>query len=174
VGLGALLSGCTVKRVSSHDPASQPPGQPYDFQGEAQSPPPPAVSAAPAGRATEAPPNLDTQQPASLSAPPVEVQDLPPAAPSGPAQAAPAPVIGDGGAAHYRVQVFASPDAAAAERVRTEVQARFGAPASVAFQAPFYKVRVGDCLTNDACRELQERLRGAGYDTVWIVPDTSR
>lgn len=160
---GALAAGCSVKRVASRDPGTSAPPAPYDFQGEAKSPPPPAVPAEPAGQAS---PGLDMEQPADLGAPAVAVQDLP---------ASPPPSVPPGsGEMHYRVQVFASPDAAAAERVRAELEARFGPPATVTYQAPYYKVRVGDCPTNDACRDLQERLRSAGYDTVWIVPDAAR
>ncbi len=174
----ALLAGCTVKRVGNPEPAREPTGKPYDFQGESASPPPPAVPAESAGAAAQPPPNLDTQQAASFGEPALQVQDLPAAsapvsAGSAPAPA-PAPSAGDAGAAAYRVQIFASPDADAAERVRAEIQARFGVPASVTFQSPYYKVRAGDCPTNDACRELQEKLRSAGYSTVWIVQDQAR
>jgi cell division protein FtsN len=170
------VAGCSVKRVPTHDPASPAPGKPYDYQGEAQSPPPPAVPAEAAGQPAQAPPDLETPQPASLGAPPVDVQDLPPSAPPSGNANAPAPAANpdDAGGSRYRVQVFASPDAEAAERVRAEIQARFGVPASVVFQAPYYKVRAGDCPTNDACRDLQEKLRGAGYDTVWITSDAAR
>ncbi len=173
----ALLVGCTVKRVGNPEPAKEPTGKPYDFQGEAASPPPPAVPAESAGAAAEPPPNLDIQQPASLAEPQVQVQDLPPASPppvsAGSAPQA-APGAGDAGEARYRVQIFASPDADAAERVRAEIEARFGVPTSVTFQSPYYKVRAGDCPTNDACRDLQEKLRSAGYSTVWIVQDQAR
>jgi hypothetical protein len=69
------------------------------------------------------------------------------------------------------VQILATSDADAAERLRREVESRLGVRAYVAYQAPYYKVRVGNCAASDDCRELQSRLRGAGYDTVWIVAD---
>jgi hypothetical protein len=194
--LGA--AGCSVKRVGVADPAATGSSSktPYDFQAEQASPPAPAVDTA-AATGSQAAPNLETPAPVDLDTPSVTVQDLP--APSTPApgsvpQAATAPAASNpaatGGAAApgnapaparsgaqaggqgYRVQIFAGSDADAAERVRREAAARLGVPAYVTYQAPFYKVRVGNCPTSDGCRDLQARLRDAGYDTVWIVADT--
>jgi hypothetical protein len=172
--------------VPSGDPAATSTSSsksPYDFQGEAQSPPPPAVTSDAASGVDNAPPNLDTPAPAQLDAPAVQVQDLPAPAP----QAAPAmPPSADapstsanaaggstnsGGANGYRVQILATADAEAADRMRREVESRLGTRAYVAYQAPYFKVRVGNCASSDDCRDLQARLRNAGYDTVWIVAD---
>ena len=164
----ASLVGCSVRRVPTTDPRSTAPqgGAVYDPQGEAASPPPPAVAASPASSA--APPSLEVPEPVDLDAPAVAVQDLaPPAAVSAPTATEPAP----SGAPGFRVQVFAGRDRAVAEQVRQEVEARIGSRAYIAHEDPYHKVRVGDCPTKDACRELLERLRAAGYDAVWVVPD---
>jgi hypothetical protein len=71
----------------------------------------------------------------------------------------------------FRVQVFAGSDAAAAEEIRSQVESRTGVRAYVSYQAPYYKVRAGDCPSNEACRDVQERLRAAGYESLWIVSD---
>ena len=176
IALLPLAGGCSVKRVPVGDPAAttSTSNTPYDFQGEAQSPPPPAVPDDAATGVVDAPPNLETPAPAQLDAPAVAVQDLPASAPASPPAAstaggttAPSGAGGDG----YRVQILATSDAEAAERLRREVESRLGVRAYVAFQAPYYKVRVGNCALSDDCRELQSRLRSAGYDTVWIVAD---
>jgi hypothetical protein len=164
-----------VQRATLRDPQATPPpppaaGSTYDPQREAASPPPPSVTPEPAG-CTEPAPTLDVPATASLDAPPVTVQDLPSSsAPAAAGTGAPAARTAD---AAYRVQVFAGTDRDAAETVRREVEARFGTRAVLAFQSPFYKVRVGECPTSEACRELQDRLRASGYDTVWIVSDAT-
>lgn len=177
--LGVL--GCSVKRVPSGDPQTSPPAATpaYDPQREAASPPPPAVDSAPAGTTTEAP-NLEVPETARFDGPEVQVQDLPASTP--PPAASPAPGaagVAPGAAPErsssggYRVQVLATTDRDAAERLRREIEARLGEPVTVVYQAPHYKVRVGDCPTNESCRDLQSRLRQSGYDAVWIVSDST-
>jgi HlyD family secretion protein len=69
-----------------------------------------------------------------------------------------------------RVQVFASRSRAAAAGVRADLAARFGLPVAVEFEAPYYKVRVGDCRTRRGGEELQAQVRAAGYAAAFIVP----
>lgn len=161
-----LWGGCSVQRVPLKDPAARsgtPTDAPYDFQKERPSPPPPAGDAA-----ATAPPTLDTPEAVDLGAPGVAVQDLAPAPSATPA---PAPAAA-GAASGFRVQVLASTDAAAAETTRADIESRLGLRAYVRFEAPYYKVRVGNCTTNDDCQRLQEQLRAAGFMTVWVVPET--
>ena len=73
-------------------------------------------------------------------------------------------------AAGYRVQVFASRSNEAAETMRDELAARFTAPVVLDFEAPFYKVRIGACENEAACRALVEELRSAGYASAFAVP----
>lgn len=161
----AVWGGCSVQRVPLKDPAARgtaPTDAPYDFQKERPSPPPPAGDAA-----TMPPPTLDTPEAADLGTAGVAVQDLAAPAPS------PAPATGTPAAASgFRVQVLASTDAAAAEKTRADVESRLGLRAYVRFESPYYKVRVGNCSTNDDCQRLQEQLRAAGFMTVWVVPET--
>ena len=175
--------GCSVQRVPVRDPATSSARAPYDFEAEKAAPPPPAVAPAPAGaRLDSETASLETPVPVDLGAPSLRVQDLaaPAAANPPPASATDAPMTAPAapgasrgrGSAGFRVQIFATTDAAAAERMRREVEARLGVRAYVEFDAPYHKVRVGNCATSDACRELQTRLRGAGYTSVWAVPAT--
>ena len=167
----AAVGGCSVQRVGVRDPAVRPGS--YDPQTERASPPPPAVDSAPAS-AAEPPPTLETPQPADFTAPAVEVRDLAPGSTPSPAATPAPPTATPPGAVApgaFRVQVFAGADAAQAERVRTDVEARLGETARVVYQAPYYKVRVGACPTSEACVELQARLRAAGFETTWVVAD---
>lgn len=165
----AVWGGCSVQRVPLKDPAARgtaPTDTPYDPQKERPSPPPPVTD-----DAASPPPTLDTPEPTDFGAPGVAVQDLaaPPVSPAPGSTPAPA---GGTAASGFRVQVLASTDAAAAETARADVEARLGLKAYVRFEAPYYKVRVGNCSTNDDCQRLQEQLRAAGFMTVWVVPET--
>ena len=174
VALGCVAlaaASCTVQRVPIGTPAATKAGTPnqgpYDFQKERPSPPAPSTDSAAA-------PTLDTPQAADLGSPGVAVQDLP--APAVPAPAVtssidappPAATTTAGG---FRVQVMAATDAVSADRTRADIESRLGVKAYVVYQSPYYKVRAGNCPTQEDCRALQDRLRGAGFNTVWLVPD---
>lgn len=168
-GACAAAGGCSVQRVPLKDPAGQAAtagNAPYDFQKEKPSPPAPA-----AGTASEPAPTLDTPEATDLGAPGVTVQDLP--APPAPAAGQPAPGAAAPPAANgFRVQILATTDAAAADKARADAETRLGLRAYVRFESPYYKVRVGNCATNDDCQRLQDQLRAAGFATVWVVPET--
>jgi hypothetical protein len=164
-----------VQRVGVRDPQVRPAtgSTVYDPQAERASPPAPAVEPAAASGSAAPPPTLETPQPVDLGSPAVEVQDLAPPTTAAPPAAGPAPgaSVPPSGAGGYRVQVFAGTDAAAAESVRADVEARLGERAVVVYQAPYYKVRVGACATSDGCADLRARLAAAGFTTTWVVPD---
>jgi cell division protein FtsN len=168
----AAIAGCSIKRVPAGDPArssgtttAPASSGPYDFQKERPSPPAPTE--------TTAPPTLETPQAADFGSPAVQVQDLPAQAPSpSPAPAQPSDAGAPNATGGFRVQVFASTDADAAERARADVESRLGLPAYLRFESPYHKVRVGNCATTDECQRLQETLRTAGFTTLWVVPDT--
>lgn len=180
--LAVGLTGCSVQRVPLRGPERTRPATPYDFEAEKPAPPPPTVQRAPAaGRSEE--PSLETPAPVDLNAPALQVEDLPAPAPASPparpADSPPAaPASGPAAssaprsapAAGYRVQVFASPDRDAAQRQRSDLEARLGEKVYVDYQPPYYKVRVGNCPSSEACAALQARLRQAGYTSVWTVP----
>jgi cell division protein FtsN len=174
IGFGLLLAvGCSVQRVPLRDPQAPPPAdKTYDFEREAKPPAPPAVKAVPAQGIEAERPVLELPATADLGSSSVVVEDLgvdsatasqpPPGPESG--REATQPRSG------YRVQVFAGTDAEAAERVRRDLETRLGVQASVDREGSYYKVRAGNCVESQACRELQERLRDAGFASVWIVP----
>ncbi len=172
------IVGCSVQRVPLRDPkASAPPAsKPYDFEREAKPPAPPAVASVPAsGTSPAETPVLELPSSADLGSPAVAVEDLPPDAPRTPPSSEPSasptpPTSTESRPGGYRVQVFAGTDADAAERVRRDIETRLGVQASVDREQAYFKVRAGNCVESQACRELQERLRDAGYTSVWIVP----
>jgi hypothetical protein len=179
--LGVVLAGCSVQRVPLQGPERTRPATPYDFEAEKPAPPPPAVQRAPAGGRSDEP-SLETPAPVDLDAPTLQVEDLPAAAPaSPPARLADQPAVapatgspassaaGSAPVAGFRVQVFASPDREAAQRQRSDLEARLGEKVYVDYQPPYYKVRVGNCRSSEACAALQARLRQAGFTSVWTV-----
>jgi len=177
LGAVLVLAGCSVQRVPRRDPqASAPPAsKPYDFESEAKPPAPPAVASVPASGTLPADaPSLELPSSVDLGSPAVAVEDLPidrsrvpVSEPKAPAES----TSGHGGRQRgYRVQVFAGTDADAADRIRRDIETRLGVQASVDREQAYFKVRAGNCVESQACRELQERLRDAGYTSVWIVP----
>jgi hypothetical protein len=190
--LGIVAVGCTVQRVPLKDPAKSGRGAPYDFEKEGTIPPPPRVEPAPASGRLDSGATLETPQAAQLDAPAVVVQDLSPpatvsptppvvvasvatpapaAAPSASGASVETPTEASGArlASGYRVQVFAGARDPALQ-LRSEIQVRLGERVYVDYVAPYYKVRVGNCRTSEACRALESRLRQEGYGTIWTVP----
>jgi hypothetical protein len=71
--------------------------------------------------------------------------------------------------AGWRVQVFASPSMAAAEKEADVAREKFTDPVYLEYEPPYYKVRVGDFLTKDGARSLSNRAKSQGYDGAWVV-----
>lgn len=74
----------------------------------------------------------------------------------------------------YRVQIFFTESMDEAQKrhdhVQAEVRSKDYAVYTV-FEAPYYKVRVGDFLLKDDAYEAQTWLRNAlGYSDAWVVP----
>ncbi len=72
----------------------------------------------------------------------------------------------------FRVQLFATKDYENALVVRKEAEFVFidyGHNVYVEFDAPYYKVRVGDCKTREEAEALRELARKNGYPSAWIV-----
>jgi hypothetical protein len=64
---------------------------------------------------------------------------------------------------YWRVQVFASENAAEAERVAREAESRLGEVAAVVHEGSLYKVRLGRFATESGARPLRDRAVDAGY-----------
>jgi hypothetical protein len=108
--------------------------------------------------------------------PPVEEQPAMPLPPAPPAvkeevytpletpTAAPAQVLG------FRVQIFASSTDKGANRVADDARAAFANQSVyVDHIVPYYKVRIGDCLTREEADVLRKQALNLGFDGAFIV-----
>jgi len=71
--------------------------------------------------------------------------------------------------ANYRVQIVASMEKTNAEYLARKVKRQTGENAYVDYMPPYYKVRVGDCVSQQGAVSLRDRLRTLGYPDAWIV-----
>jgi hypothetical protein len=69
----------------------------------------------------------------------------------------------------YRVQIFLSDDLREASRVMAEARERFEQEVYLEYDAPYYKVRVGDCPTEGQGEKLLQVARRLGYPDAWLV-----
>ena len=127
-------------------------------------PAPPPVRPEAEGWADTAPPPVPESAPASISAP----ASAPSSAPSSPTTAQSAPSASYG----YRVQVFASATRDGAERAAAEVRAKLQEAVTIQYEAPFYKVRVGNCVTRHEAERLKDRAEQEGYEGSFITETT--
>ncbi len=73
----------------------------------------------------------------------------------------------------YRIQVFASGDRAAAEKVKERIVAETGMTAYIEYEEGLYKVRAGDFAERKDAAQARSKLSGA-YPDSWIVRTTIR
>ncbi len=69
----------------------------------------------------------------------------------------------------YRVQIFASSQRERGEQIAAEARTKFREPVYVEYDSPFYKVRVGDCITRAEADALKERASALGYEAPWVA-----
>lgn len=72
----------------------------------------------------------------------------------------------------FRVQIFASSTENNAQNIANEARSSFGGKIYVEHAAPYYKVRVGDCLTMDEAQVLKSKAAALGYRGAFIVETT--
>lgn len=144
-------------------------------------PPVPTEETNPAPLPTEeviAPPPLPTEEvvtPPPITEEPTEVVEAEPTvteepyiAPTitptpPPTKPAPAQVLG------FRVQIFASSTQKNASKVADDARANFAQSIYVEYVAPYYKVRVGDCLTRAEAEVIKKKAQQLGYRGSFIV-----
>jgi cell division protein FtsN len=73
----------------------------------------------------------------------------------------------------YRIQVFASGDRAAAEKMKERIVAGTGMTAYIEYEEGLYKVRAGDFAERKDALQARSKLEGA-YPGCWIVRTTIR
>jgi hypothetical protein len=98
-----------------------------------------------------------------LSAVPVDSTPAPPPPPQ------PAPSLGIRHVSGYRVQLYATREPEKARGFAESARESFGEKVYVEYLDPYYKVRVGDCLTREEARLLLDRAKGSGFDQAWIT-----
>jgi hypothetical protein len=72
----------------------------------------------------------------------------------------------------FRVQIMATNNIGTASLTEQEASARFGSQGFkvyLVFEAPLYKVRVGDCLERTAAEELRDKAKEFGYGGAFVV-----
>jgi len=148
-----MLASCFLAGCATTKPLRPPvEPEPYDFTLEGTFPPVPEVDAVPAGGAAVSSPE-STVAGATTAAVPENVDDAPTPSHWG-----------------WRVQVFAGTSGEIAATLAEDLQSSLAQAVYVQFFEPYYKVRVGDCPTRDACLGLQQELRDRGWDSAWVVP----
>ncbi|MDI6765297.1 MAG: SPOR domain-containing protein [Bacteroidota bacterium] len=72
----------------------------------------------------------------------------------------------------FRLQVLFTPDIQHANRLRDELTDRLSDTWTyIVYDAPYYKIRVGNYLDRTSAAAMMKKLNGMGYKDAWIVPD---
>ncbi|MCK4597292.1 SPOR domain-containing protein, partial [bacterium] len=69
----------------------------------------------------------------------------------------------------YRVQIFLGDDLREASRMMADARSKFEEQVYLEYDAPYYKVRVGDCQTESDGEKLLKIARRFGYQEAWLV-----
>ena len=69
----------------------------------------------------------------------------------------------------FRVQVFATQDRGKADILQKELASKFKENIYIIFEAPNYKLRIGDFLDRDKAEILRKELAGSSYPSSWIL-----
>lgn len=95
---------------------------------------------------------------------PIEEVSTPAPQPSVPATTTvPATVYG------FRIQIFASSTQKGANKVVDDARSIFGGKVYIEHTPPYYKVRVGDCLTKEEAETLKNLAISKGYRGAFVV-----
>ena len=69
----------------------------------------------------------------------------------------------------FRVQVFATQDRNRADELQDELKIKFNENIYIIFEAPNYKLRVGDFLDRDDAELMRMKLVSSDFPSAWIV-----
>ena len=69
----------------------------------------------------------------------------------------------------YRVQVLATRERFKAEKLQSDLEELFEYKIYVIFEAPNYKVRIGDFIDRQKAEKFRKKLSGNGYPSAWII-----
>ncbi len=134
-------------------------------------PPPPVEVVTPTP--TELPPLPPVVEEEPIAPPPTEVSiappPLPPAPTPVPSAPAPTPSVAPKAVYGFRVQIFASSNQKNATRIADDARSSFGGKVYIEHIPPYYKVRVGDCLTQEEALTLKNKALSLGYRGAFVV-----
>ena len=69
----------------------------------------------------------------------------------------------------FRVQVFATQDRNRADELQGELNIKFNEKIYIIFEAPNYKLRVGDFLDRDDAELMRMKLVSSNFPSAWVV-----
>ena len=69
----------------------------------------------------------------------------------------------------YRVQILATRDRFKAEKLQRDLEELFEYKIYVIFEAPNYKVRIGDFIDRQKAEKFRKQLSSNGYSSAWII-----
>lgn len=69
----------------------------------------------------------------------------------------------------FRIQLLATQDRFNAEKFKSELEKIYKNKIYIIFEAPNYKVRVGDFINRKSAEEMWQNLSKKGYTTAWII-----
>jgi len=72
----------------------------------------------------------------------------------------------------YRVQICATSDEERARAVKRKAMLKFDERVYMVYDTPYYKVRIGDCMTRMEAEELKKKAVQKGFRDAWIVRTT--
>jgi hypothetical protein len=72
----------------------------------------------------------------------------------------------------FRVQLIATTDENHARDVKKNAMLRLKNKVYLIFEAPHYKIRVGDCTSREEAKSILEDAVTNGFPDAWIVPST--
>ena len=70
----------------------------------------------------------------------------------------------------FRVQLLATRDEAQANEVKKSAIFTFEERVYLIFEAPYFRLRIGDCRTRNEAEELRDYAVDKGFRDAWIVP----
>lgn len=69
----------------------------------------------------------------------------------------------------YRVQLISTRNEAEARTVKLDAMLSFQSHIYIIFDNPYYKIRIGDCISRFDANELQEIAVKKGFNEAWVV-----
>ena len=72
----------------------------------------------------------------------------------------------------YQVQIAALSNQEESMEIRRSAMLKFTEDVYLIFDSPYYKVRVGNCITRNQAEDLQRKAVRLGFPDAWIIRTT--